>query len=157
MLSIIKKLVITLVFLLALTPSLANAEQGDTFSEGSQETLHIRQPIVEPQDSTQKTSAASSQASVGHVDVWISTNPKKINWEVVVYPPYKGNGFNGWLNITNLSSGLNSGRYNIKTMVGSMSPPIYNGRYGAMLTGVLTYNGVTTGVTMESKYLTWEN
>lgn len=147
-----------LVLLLALIPSLTYAEQGDIFPEGSQETLHIRQLIVKPEDSTkgssQKTSATSSAASVGHVDVWISAT-KRINWEVTVYPPYKGNGFDGFLNITNLSTGLSMGRNPVETMKGSMSSPPYSGRYGARLVGVLTYNGVTTGVTLESAYLTW--
>lgn len=159
--SILRKTVLffSLVLIVVLTPSLAFAEQVSIPPKDSQEILHIRQPLVEPGDSTQKNSASINieTSDVGYVDVWISTNPKKINWNVVVYPPYKGNGFIGYFNITNLSSGLSSGRYDVTTMSGSMTPPIYTGKYGATLTGVLTYNGVTTGVTLNSPYLVWEN
>ncbi|HWO95655.1 MAG TPA: hypothetical protein VNM45_04840 [Bacillus sp. (in: firmicutes)] len=138
--------------LLASTPSLTYAKQNDTIPE---ENIHI--PIVKPKpkDSSQKASAASTQ-SIGYVDLWVSHSPTKINWKVVVYPPHKGNGFDGYLSITNLDSGFSHGRYPITKMKGALTPPIKKARYGGRLSGVLLYNGVTTGVTMESKYLVWE-
>ncbi|MBS4191206.1 hypothetical protein KHA94_13535 [Bacillus sp. FJAT-49705] len=155
---ILKSMVLffTLGLLLVLTPNFANAEQGDTIPEGNQESIRI--PIVEPEDSSedslQKFSAASTN-NIGYVDVWVTNNPKKINWEVVVYAPYKGNGFTGHFSITNLSTGLSHGSYDITGMKGSISPPIYRGKYGGRLSGVLLYNGVTTGVTLSSPYLVW--
>lgn len=159
-LNILKKigLFVTLAILLSLTPVLTYAAENNTSHEDKQDTLQIRQPIVSPnssaKDSPQKASAASN---VGYVDVWVSGSPKRIYWNVVVNPPYRGNGFNGYINITDLNSGLSHGNMSIAGMKGSISTPILRSRYGARISGVLTYNGVTTGVTMESPYLTWTN
>lgn len=151
----------TLVLLLNLTPASTYASENDTLSETNEETLRIQQPIVTPESlnkaSTNDSSQQAAASNVGYVDVWITGSPKKINWKVVVYPPYKGNGFNGSISITNLDSGLSHGQYSVKTMSGSMSTPILRSRYGAKLSGVLTYNGVTTGITMASPYLSWNN
>ena len=149
----------TLVLMFTLIPSLASAEQGDALPESSLENTHIQIPIEKVEDSSQESQeskAIKAASNVGYVDVWISNNPKKINWKVVVNPPYKGNGFNGILSVTQLNQGQTQ-RNSINTMSGSLSPPIYTGKYGARLEGTLTYNGVVTGVTIASSYLTWTN
>lgn len=150
-----------LTFLLNLTSALTYDSDNAVLADTNEETLQIQQPIVSPESlnksSTKDSSQQAAASNVGYVDVWISGSPKKINWKVVVYPPYKGNGFNGSIRITNLDSGLSHGQYSVKTMSGSMSTPILRSRYGAQLSGVLTYNGVTTGITMASPYLTWKN
>ncbi|MEP9405605.1 hypothetical protein ABKP09_04680 [Peribacillus frigoritolerans] len=155
----------TLVLLFALIPSLASAEQGNTVPDGDQENLHIQVPIEKVEDSNGDSSKDSSKESkvvaaaasnVGYVDVWVTKSPKKINWKVHVNPPYKGNGFNGWLSVTHLTQGSNQ-RYHITTMSGSLTPPIPTGTYGGRLEGTLTYNGSVTGVTLASGYLQWTN
>ena len=157
-------LIFTLVFVFALIPSLASAEQGNTVPDGDQENLHIQIPIEKVEDSNGDSSknseeskvVAAAASNVGYVDLWVTKSPKKINWKVHVNPPYKGNGFNGWLSVTHLSQGSNS-RYHITTMSGSVSPPMPTGPYGGKLEGTLTYNGTVTGVTIASGYLRWTN
>lgn len=159
--NVFKKMMIPLLFalvlLLSILPGMTYAKENNTNLNDNQE---IRIPIAKPEaneTSKQKgTTKATAANNVGYVDVWISNNPKRINWKVVVNPPYKGNGFKGILNITNLSSGLNYGREPITKMSGKLVPPLYLGKYGARLEGVLTYNGVTTGVTVFSPYLVFE-
>ncbi|PKR82468.1 hypothetical protein [Heyndrickxia camelliae] len=155
---------ISLLFTLALTlsilPVMSHAAENTTDISDIQDGIRI--PIVKPDvaNDTLKqgvTTQAATANNVGYVDVWMSYNPKRINWKVVVNPPYRGNGFVGELSVTHLSTGLNSGRYKITKMSGNLVPPIFRGKYGARLEGVLTYNSVTTGVTVYSPYLVYEN
>lgn len=157
--SILRKMSLFLILgmLVVLAPSIGNAEEQDDF-EVESEIASIRIPLVQTAetsvDSHQKSSIATI-SNVGYVDFWLTTSPYKLNYAVTVNPPYRGNGFSGSINVTNMDSGLSHGSYSISGMNGSITPPSYKNRYSATLSGALLDNGKPTGVTLYSKAIVW--
>jgi hypothetical protein len=64
-------------------------------------------------------------------------------------------GFTGTKLITNLTSGLSSGRTSVSGFSGSVSyKALYNNRYSAQLTGSATFLGKVVSYTVPN-YITW--
>ncbi|CBW87112.1 Hypothetical gene [Listeria ivanovii subsp. ivanovii PAM 55] len=69
---------------------------------------------------------------IGTLSIWVSNKPKRLNWSVVINPPFKATGFNGTWSIANLSSGSVQ-RVKIKGRRGNISQPMLKSKYGGIL------------------------